>query len=59
MYDVALLIVETGMRPGEVFWLKAEDLNLPQRYLKVTGGKTRFVRRNIPLTESAIEVLKI
>jgi site-specific recombinase XerD len=59
VYDVALLIVETGMRPGEVFWLKAEDLNLPQRYLKVTGGKTRFVRRNIPLTESAIEVLKI
>jgi integrase len=58
VHDVALLIVETGMRPGEVFWLKAEDLNLPQRYLKVTKGKTRFARRNIPLTESAIQVLK-
>ncbi len=56
--DVALVIVETGMRPGEVFQLRAEDLNLPQRYLKVTQGKTRFARRNILLSKSAIEVLK-
>jgi len=46
------------MRPEEVFRLRAEDLNLPQRYLKVTKGKTRFARRDIQLTESAIEVLK-
>ena len=58
VHDVALLIVETGMRPGEVFLLKAEDLNMPQRYLKATRGKTRFARRNIPLTESAIQVLE-
>ncbi len=56
--DVALVIVETGMRPGEVFQLRAEDLNLSQQYLKVTKGKTRFARRNILLSESAIEVLK-
>jgi integrase len=56
--DVALLIVETGMRPEEVFRLRAEDLNLSQQYLKVTKGKTRLARRNILLTGSAIEVLK-
>jgi integrase len=53
-----LLIVETGMRPEEVFRSRAEDLDFRQRYLKIVKGKTRFARRNIPLTESAIEVLK-
>jgi integrase len=58
VHDVALLIVETGMRPEEVFRLSVEDLNLPQRYLKVIKGKTRFARRNIMLTGPAIEILK-
>ena len=58
MHDVALLIVETGMRPQEVFQLRAEDSNLRQQYLKVIQGKTRFARRNIPLTEAASELLK-
>jgi integrase len=58
VHDVALLMVETGMRPEEVFRLRAEDLILPQRYLKVIKGKTRFARRNLPLTQSAIEVVK-
>jgi integrase len=56
--DVSVVIVETGMRPEEVFRLKAEDLNLPQRYLRIMKGKTGFARRSILLTESAIEVLK-
>lgn len=54
---VALLIVETGMRPEEVFNLKVDDLHLRQRYLKVRKGKTRLARRNLLLTQSAIEVL--
>lgn len=58
VHDVAVLIVETGMRPEEVFRSQKADLNLTQRYLKITRGKTRFARRNIPLTESAIELLK-
>jgi integrase len=58
VHDVALLIVETGMRPEEVFRLTIEDLDLPQRYIKVPGGKTRFARRNIMLTGPAIEVLE-
>ncbi len=58
VHDVVVLIVETGMRPEEVFRLQAEDLKLPQRYLKITRGKTRFARRNILLTEPALEVLR-
>ena len=56
--DVATLIVETGMRPEEVFTIRPENVHLEKRYLFVPTGKTRFARRNIPLTESAITVLK-
>jgi len=56
--DIALLIVETGMRPHEVFRLRIEDVHLSQRYLKVEKGKTRLARRNIILTAPAIDVLK-
>jgi integrase len=56
--DVATLIVETGMRPQEVFAIRPENVHLTKRYLFVPSGKTRFARRNIPLTESAIKVLK-
>ncbi len=41
VHDIALLIVETGMRPHEVFRLRVEDVHLSQRYLKVVKGKTR------------------
>ena len=58
VHDVALVIVETGMRPEEVFRLRAEEVNLAHRYLKITKGKTRFARRNVPLTESAADILK-
>jgi integrase len=56
--DIALLIVETGMRPHEAFRLRVEDVHLSQRYLKVVKGKTRLARRNILLTSPAIDVLK-
>jgi integrase len=56
--DVATLMVETGMRPEEVFSIRAENVHLEKRYLFVPSGKTRFARRNVPLTEATIEVLK-
>src|SRR6266851_10365462 len=48
--DVSTIIVETGMRPGEVFGAHGEHLNLDERYIFVPTGKTRFARRTIPLT---------
>ncbi len=45
--DVAALIVETGMRPQEVFTIRPENVHLTRRYLFVPTGKTRFARRNI------------
>jgi integrase len=56
--DVATLIVETGMRPEEVFTIRPENVHLGRRYLTVPSGKTRFARRNVPLTEATIQVLQ-
>jgi integrase len=56
--DIATLIFETGMRPEEVFTIRKENVHLDRRYLFVPKGKTSFARRNIPLTDTALIVLK-
>jgi integrase len=58
LQDVATLIVETGMRPEEVFSIRKENVHLDRRYLFVPKGKTKFARRNVPLTDATIDVLK-
>jgi len=55
--DVAAVIVETGMRPGELFAAKGVDVNLEKRYIFVPSGKTKFARRTIPLTNTALAAL--
>jgi integrase len=56
--DVATLIVETGMRPEEVFNLKRADVNLGDGFLTIHRGKTAAARRRIALTTAATEMLK-
>ncbi len=56
--DVATIILETGMRPGEVFTIRKENVHLTHGYVFVPTGKTRFARRSIPLTDAAKAVLK-
>ena len=58
LHDVATIIVETGMRPEEVYTIRKENVHLDQRYLFVPNGKTRYARRNVPLTVATIETLK-
>jgi integrase len=55
--DVATLILETGMRPGEVFQLRKGDVNLELGFLHIPSGKTPFARRTIPLTERCRAIL--
>src|SRR5439155_1467777 len=55
---IATLILETGMRPEEVFTARKENVHLDRCYLFVPKGKTCFARRNIPLTDTAVSVLK-
>lgn len=57
-----LFALETGMRCGEICALKPGDINLPERYLKVTGmthgaGKTQAAIRDVPLSQEAIRIL--
>ena len=57
--DVATLILDTGLRMGETLALKWSDIHLEPAngarfgYLHVRDGKSRFARRNIPLTTRA------
>jgi integrase len=54
--DFALLDVDTGLRLGEALALEWPDLHLHPAsgahfgYLHVRDGKSRFARRNVPLT---------
>jgi integrase len=51
-------MLETGMWPEEVFTIRKENMHLIKRYLLVPSGKTRFARRNVPLTDATVNILK-
>jgi integrase len=55
---VAGLILETGMRPEEVFTLQASSVRIKDRFLRVERGKTPSARRRIELTDAAVAVLR-
>lgn len=57
--DVATLILETGMRPEEIFGLRQENVYLTQRYVYIPDGKTKNARRDVFLTDAASAVLTI
>lgn len=55
--DVAMLMLETGMRPGEIFHLRCDDFDPSLRAVHVRSGKTANASRFIPLTNRAFDVL--
>ena len=55
--DIAILMLDTGMRPKEVYSIRKENVHLGKKYIFIPEGKTRFARRSVPLTERAAEVL--
>jgi integrase len=62
--DIAVLILETGLRIGEALMLQWESVRLEALpgarfgYLKVVAGKSRGARRNIPLTDRVALMLQ-
>lgn len=56
--DVAALMLETGMRCGEVYGLRREDVLLEKGYLKVTKGKTKSSLRRVHLSDKAQDILR-
>ena len=57
LQDVATLIVETGMRPEEVYTIRRVNVDLGARWLQVPNGKTAAAKRRIKLTATAKGVL--
>ena len=57
LHDVAVMILETGMRPEEVFRILPENVNLDKGTLYNPHGKTKAARRWIRLTAAAQVVL--
>jgi integrase len=55
--DVATLMLETGMRPEEVYRIRRENVQLEQGFLVIPYGKTKAARRRVPLTATARRVL--
>ena len=58
LHDIARLILDTGMRPEEVYTLRPEDVDLMRKTVQVPRGKTPAARRVLTLTSSAFEVLQ-
>ena len=55
--DIATVMLETGLRPGEVCHLRVEDVDVRFRSVRVRWGKTAHAQRHVPLTRKAHEVL--
>ncbi len=62
--DVATLILDTGLRIGEALALEWPDIHIEPAsgakfgYLHVRDGKSRFARRNVPLTARVCAMLE-
>lgn len=57
LQDIATLMLETGMRPDEVYRIRRENVHIGQGYLFNPYGKTKAARRKVPLSETASAVL--
>jgi integrase len=57
LFDVATIILETGMRPEEVYTLRTSQIHLDRGFLQVVKGKTKAARRRIELTAECRRVL--
>jgi len=57
--DVAILVLDSGMRPSEVFEMRWEDLTWDPGMIFIPRGKTKRSRRHLPMSERVIEALQI
>ncbi len=57
LQDLAILMLETGMRPAEIYHLRRENVAIEKGFLQVTGGKTKSSNRKVWLSDKALKVL--
>ena len=58
MRDFAVLATETGGRPNEILALHKNHVHLAEGYVSLPGTKNVKAKRDVPLTDSAKEVLE-
>jgi len=56
--DIAKVMLDTGMRPEEVFRMRAENIDFKQKTIFNPFGKTKAARRTIPMTDDASSLLR-
>lgn len=57
LQDIATLMLETGMRPEEVYRIRRENVHIEQGYVFNPYGKTKAAKRKVPLSDTASAVL--
>jgi|SRR5215472_3963079 len=56
--DIATVMLDTGMRPEEVFRIRIENVDFKQKTIFNPFGKTKAARRTIPMTDDVSCLLK-
>ncbi len=59
LQDIAALMLETGMRPVEIYKLKRQNVNIEKGFLQIENGKTKSSNRKVWLSDKASDILKI
>jgi integrase len=55
--DIAQVILDTGLRPEEVFRIRIENLDFAERTIFNPFGKTKAARRKVTMTEEVHQLL--
>jgi integrase len=58
LFDVATLMLETGMRPEEVYRIQPKNVHLAENYVFNPYGKTKAAKRRIKLTATSKSILE-
>jgi integrase len=56
--DIARVMLDTGMRPEEVFRIERANIDLVQRTIMNPFGKTKAARRKLTMTEEVLSIMK-
>ncbi len=57
--DVLLIMMDTGMRPQEVFRMRWEDVNWANGTIFIPSGKTKNSRRHVPMSQRIERTLRM
>jgi integrase len=59
LHDVLTIILDSRMRPGEVFQMRWEEIAWDRGMIFIPRGKTKRSRRNIPMTDRVTTTLHV